>query len=135
MENTTTDAAENLNPVANTPATDIIKMKMVKKTDSNLKSIHLSENGFVIKEEAPIRSYVSFRFNNSETELPGVFFKGTQYYDLKNIYFINNTGMVSLIELLESLLEKDVDVQFVNVCEKIKNKIKALGLDQILICS
>jgi hypothetical protein len=112
-----------------------ISSGILKKTESNLKSIHVSGNGFVIKEEPPIRSYDSFKFSGSNTQLPGVFFQGTQYYDLKNIYFINNTGMANLIDLLESLLEKDVDVQFVNVCDKIKNKIKALGLDQILICS
>jgi hypothetical protein len=105
------------------------------KMESNFKSIHLAGDHFIIKEEAPIRSYQTFRMNDSDTELPGVYFQGTQYYDLKNIYFINNTGMANLIELLGSLLEKDVDVQFVNVCDKIRNKIKSLGLDQILICS
>jgi hypothetical protein len=107
----------------------------IRKTESNLKSIHLSGNGFVIKEEAPIRSYESLRLADSGTEIPGAYFRGTQYYDLKNIYFISNAGMASLIELLESLIERDVDVQFVNVCDKIKNRIKSLGLEHIIICS
>jgi ABC-type transporter Mla MlaB component len=135
MENNTLDATSGFNSASGNSISGKIQSKVVKKTDSNLRSIHLSGNSFIIKEEAPIRSYQAFRLNDSNTELPGVFFHGTQYYDLKNIYFINNTGMANLIDLLESLLEKDVDVQFVNVCDKIKSKIKALGLDQILICS
>lgn len=135
MENNILDAAAGSHSPEGDPIPHRIQSRVVKKTDSNLKSIHLSENTFIIREEAPIRSYGAFRLNDSGTDLPGVYFHGTQYYDLKNIYFINNTGMANLIDLLESLLEKDVDVQFVNVCDKIKNQIKALGLDQILICS
>ncbi len=68
-------------------------------------------------------------------ELSGVFCQGIQYYDLRNILFINNAGMANLIELLRSLLKQGVQVQFVNVNEKIKRKIRSMGLDQILICS
>lgn len=135
MEKDTIGAATGNTPAALDPVSEKEMAKALTKTDSNLKSIHLSGEGFIIKEEAPIRSYEAFRLGDSNSKLPGVFFQGTQYYDLKNIYFINNTGMANLIELLESLLEKDVDVQFVNVSDKIKNKIKSLGLDQILICS
>jgi ABC-type transporter Mla MlaB component len=67
-------------------------------------------------------------------ELPGVYCKGVQYYDLKNIDFINYAGMASLIDFLKTLLEKGIDVKFVNVNEKIKNKIKSIGLDHILNC-
>jgi hypothetical protein len=135
MENNTIDTSSGNASQVPDMFTEKNSSGMVKKTDSNLKSIHLSGNKFIIREEAPIRSYEAFRLSDSGTELPGVFFHGTQYYDLKNIYFINNTGMANLIDLLESLLEKDIDVQFVNVCDKIKNQIKSLGLDQILICS
>lgn len=68
-------------------------------------------------------------------ELSGVFCQGVQYYDLKNIQFINNAGMASLIDLLKSLLKQGVQVEFVNVNEKIKKRIKELGLDHVLICS
>lgn len=68
-------------------------------------------------------------------ELSGVFCQGVQYYDLRNILFINNAGMANLIELLRSLLKQGVQVQFVNVNEKIKKKIRSMGLDHILICS
>lgn len=68
-------------------------------------------------------------------ELSGVFCQGIQYYDLKNILFINNTGMANLIDLLKSLLKQGVEVRFVNVCEKIKEKIKSMGLENVLHCS
>jgi ABC-type transporter Mla MlaB component len=68
-------------------------------------------------------------------ELSGVFCQGIQYYDLRNILFINNAGMASLIDLLKSLLKQGVDVRFVNVNEKIRKKIKDMGLDHILRCT
>jgi len=68
-------------------------------------------------------------------ELSGVFCQGIQYYDLKNIQFINNTGMANLIDLLKSLLVQGVEVRFVNVNERIKEKIRLLGLEHILICT
>ncbi len=68
-------------------------------------------------------------------ELSGVFCQGIQYYDLRNILFINNAGMASLIDLLKSLLKQGVEVRFVNVSEKIRRKIKLLGLDHILQCT
>jgi hypothetical protein len=135
MENNTFNAISGETPVTPITVSDQSQTNTFKKTESNLKSIHMSGDQFIIKEEAPIRSYETFRFNDSNVDLPGVFFQGTQYYDLKNVYFINNTGMAKLIELLKSLLEKNMDVQFVNVCDKIKNKIKSLGLDHIIICS
>jgi ABC-type transporter Mla MlaB component len=105
-----------------------------KRSGSNLKSIHLAGERFIIKDEAPMRSYETYKLIDSP-QFPGVYFQGIQYYDLKNVFFINNTGMANLIDLLKSLLQKDVEVQFVNVSDKIKNKIKALGLDHIIICS
>lgn len=68
-------------------------------------------------------------------ELSGVFCQGIQYYDLRNIQFINNAGLANLIDLLKSLLKQGVEVQFVNVNVKIKKRIKELGLDHILKCS
>ncbi|MDQ3046936.1 MAG: STAS domain-containing protein [Bacteroidota bacterium] len=87
------------------------------KLNSNIKSISLSGDKWVISDE-----------------LPGVYCDGIQYYDLKDITFLNNTGFANLIDLLKSLLGKGVEVQFVNVNERIKNKIKSLGLDHILNC-
>lgn len=67
--------------------------------------------------------------------LAGVCIDGIHYYDFKNIQFISNTGMASLIDLLKCMLEKGERVLFVNVNEEIKGKIRSLGLDGILKCS
>lgn len=98
------------------PTTKVADLRIENKI-RNIKSINLSGDEWIITDE-----------------LPGVYCQGIQYYDLKNIQFINNTGMAKLIELLKSLLVKGVEVKFVNVNEKIKNKIKSLGLDPILNC-
>lgn len=118
----------------NTDETDNYNFDKQIKNENNLRTIHLSGERFLIREEAPVNSFQTYRPMYSP-ELPGVYYKGIQYYDLKNIYFINNTGLANLIDLLKSLLEKNVEVQFVNVSDKIKEKIRSLGLDEILICS
>jgi len=99
-----------------------------KRINSNVMSIRLGTDGLVIKEETKF---------NEELEpgmgmLSGVYCEGVQYYDLSGISYINNTGMAILIDLLKSLLEMGVEVQFVNVHENIRKKIKALGLDKII---
>jgi hypothetical protein len=68
-------------------------------------------------------------------ELSGVYLNGVQYYDLKNILYINNTGLANLIDLLKSLLKQGIKVQFVNVTQKIQDKIKSVGLERVLNCS
>ena len=88
-----------------------------KKIRSRIKSINLSGDQIVITDD-----------------LPGVYCQGIQYYDLKNIAHINYNGMANLIDFLKSLLENGVEVQFVNVNEKIKNKIQSMGLQHILTC-
>jgi ABC-type transporter Mla MlaB component len=103
------------------------------KTTGNFKSIHLAGEHFIIKEEYPVKFYQPQA--SIEADLPGVYCKGIQYYDLKNIYFINSTGIANLIDLLKSLLEKNVEILFVNVSDKIKEKIKIMGLDHLLVCS
>lgn len=67
-------------------------------------------------------------------EISGYHDNGILYYDLKKVKFINNTGMVKMIELLRSLLKEGIEVRFINVNEKIKKKIKSLGLEHILNC-
>lgn len=68
-------------------------------------------------------------------QLSGVFCKGVQYFDFKSIDFINNSDLANLIDLLKSLLKQGIALQFVNVNKKIKEKVKAMGLDKILNCS
>lgn len=67
-------------------------------------------------------------------DLPGVYLNGIHYYDLGTVDFINHTGIANLIDILKSLLEQGIKVQFVNVSDSIKNKIRHLGLDHILVC-
>ncbi len=68
-------------------------------------------------------------------QLSGVFCKGVQYFDFKNIDFINNSDLANLIDLLKSLLKQGITLQFVNVNKKIKEKIRAMVLENILNCS
>lgn len=66
--------------------------------------------------------------------LPGVFCEGVQYYDLKDVNFINNTGLINLIDLLKANLKEGKALQFVNVNKRVRKKIKAMGLDSVLNC-
>jgi ABC-type transporter Mla MlaB component len=68
-------------------------------------------------------------------EMASLYFHGVQYFDFKNVYFINNTGIANLIDLLKSLLKQGVEVKFVNVSQKIKDKFKLMGLEHIFNCS
>ena len=88
-----------------------------RKIRRNIKNIHFSGDQLVVTDE-----------------LPGVYCRGTQYYDFKDVGFISNSSMVNLIDLLRTLLEKGVEVQFVNVNETIRTKIKSMGLEHILNC-
>jgi ABC-type transporter Mla MlaB component len=73
-----------------------------------------------------------------ELELPGAFFQvfcsEVRYYDLRNILFINNTGVANLIKLLKVILEKGYELQLINVNKKIKEKIMKMGLGNIIYC-
>ena len=107
-------------------------------TGAKLKSIKLLSESLIKKEAASnkIRSNELFPTgNNPIDELSGVCIGGVHYYDFKNVHFINNTGIASLIDLLKCLLEQGVKVKFVNVSENVKNKIKSMGLENILNCS
>lgn len=88
-----------------------------KKIESSVKTINLSGDKILVTDE-----------------LPGVYVQGVQYYDLKNIAFINYAGMANLIDFIKALLEKNTEVKFVNVNDKIKSKIKSVGLEHILHC-
>ena len=106
-----------------------------KKINEYIKRITLTDASFVNKEEAIKKIRLNELFQLSESpmdELAGVCIDGVHYYDFKNIHSINNTGIATLIDILKCLLEKGVKVQFVNVNEKIKNKFKSMGLENIL---
>jgi anti-anti-sigma regulatory factor len=109
------------------------------KINNYISSVNLSEASTTMKENTvkKIRLNELFHLNTEHPteELAGVCIDGVHYYDFKNVQFINNTGMASLIDLSKCLLEQGIKVQFVNVNEKIKNKIKSIGLENILNCS
>ena len=92
---------------------------LLEKEDQNIKF----EEVFQERGDYPINA------------LAGVYFQGFQYFDLKNVYFINNTGIANLIDLLKTLLKQGIVIQFVNVGEKIREKFKSMGLDFIFNCS
>ncbi|HWY11740.1 MAG TPA: hypothetical protein VN026_10470 [Bacteroidia bacterium] len=73
--------------------------------------------------------------HEKNAQFSGVFCKGVQYFDFKNIDFITNSDLANLIDLLKSLLKQGIALQFVNVNKKIKEKVKAMGLENILNCS
>jgi ABC-type transporter Mla MlaB component len=110
------------------------QLETEKRINSNVMSIRLTQEGLIINDQN--------NNNVTESDLPsakdslsllsGVYCQGVQYYDLKGVKYINNTGMSILIALLKSLLEMNVEVQFVNVDQRIKMKIKELGLEQII---
>ena len=109
------------------------------KISTYIRSVNLAGLQLLKKEEAGnrIRSNELFQLSGEHPvdQLAGVCIEGVHYYDFKNIHFINNTGIASLIDLLKCLLEQGVKLQFVNVSEKIKSKIKSMGLENILNCS
>ncbi|MGZ4054985.1 MAG: STAS domain-containing protein [Bacteroidia bacterium] len=103
-----------------------VNSKPEEKNPRNIRRVELFGNRLSIKDEPMTRA----EFN----ELAGAYFTGTQYYDLKNVHFINNTGIANLIDLLKSMLEQGVEVKFVNVNQCVKDKIKSMGLEKILNC-
>lgn len=120
------------------------KLKMESENKINLFLKSSSENNGNIPVIDPLdKPTVNIKFDEvfqergeySSNELAGIYFQGTQYFDFKNVYFINNTGIANLIDLIKSLLRQGVVIKFVNVREKIKDKFKSMGLEFIINCS
>ena len=124
---------ENLqnNHELNEPLSEAAKIQIEaeRKITNNIMSIRLTPDGLIIKD-GPEKQDLT----HTTEHLPGVYCQGVMYYDLNNVHYINNTGMAILIDLLKSLLEMDVTVQFVNVDEKIKQRIREMGLENIINC-
>ncbi len=70
-----------------------------------------------------------------EEDLAGVLCQGVQYYDFRNIPFISNTGLASLIRILKASLKQGIKLKFVNVNKRIQQKIQTMGLDKFINCS
>jgi len=94
---------------------------------SNIKRIELLGNRISIKDEPMTKR----EFH----ELAGAYFQGTQYYDFRNVHYVNNTGLANLIDLLKSMLVQGIEVKFVNVNPEVKEKIKAMGMEKVFNCS
>jgi anti-anti-sigma regulatory factor len=106
-----------------------LQIEAEKKISTNIMSIRLTPDGLVINDD-----HDNKEMRHTRDQLPGVYCQGVMYYDLSNVHYINNMGMAILIDLLKSLLEMNVSVQFVNVDEKIKARIREMGLDNIINC-
>ncbi len=114
-------------------------MDAEKKISNNIMSIRLSPEGLIFKDSESAHSNTTITeplsYQYTTDRLSGVYCQGVQYFDLSSVQYINNSGMATLIDLLKSLLEMGVEVQFVNVDTKIKGKIKEMGLEKIINCS
>ncbi len=65
-------------------------------------------------------------------ELPGIYVDNLCYFDLHDLHYLNNTGIANLIDLVKFLSEAGLEVRFVNVADALMEKLKTLGLDQIM---
>ena len=64
-------------------------------------------------------------------DLAGVYFNGIQYYDLKQVQFINNSGIADLINIIKIWIHQGKEVRFVNASDNIKKYIKEMGLEVV----
>ncbi|MGZ3931909.1 MAG: STAS domain-containing protein [Bacteroidia bacterium] len=99
----------------------------------NLKIIHASDEGLIIKDHSA-EDILHLSGEYPSYDIKGVYDHGVQYYDLRHVHFINNTDIAHLIDLLKSLLKKGVEVRFLNAGESVREKIRSMELDHILIC-
>ncbi len=59
---------------------------------------------------------------------------GTSTYDLRNVHYINNTGLAHMIELKRTALKNGIQIYFVNVCDNVRSKIQAMGIIHLFNC-
>jgi len=113
------------------------KNESSNESDIYLKNLRLTETLNANDSKNKIRTNELFQMSadHPADELAGVCIEDVHYYDFKNVQSINNTGLASLIDLTKYLLQKGIKVQFVNVNEKIRDKIISLELDKVLQCS
>ncbi|MDF2448415.1 MAG: hypothetical protein K0R26_919 [Bacteroidota bacterium] len=91
---------------------------------------------FLLNEQ--VYDHGSIQINDEEEKekaLAGVLCQGVQYYDFKNVPYINNNGLASLIRILKASLKNGIKLRFVNVNKRIQMKIKTMGLDKFINCS
>lgn len=120
-----------------------LNIELEKKNNLFVKNSENKDSGKMPVSESIDIPTINIKFDEvfqergdySSNELAGIYFQGTQYFDFKNVYFINNTGIANLIDLIKSLLRQGIFIKFVNVSEKIKDKFKSMGLEFIFNCS
>ncbi len=98
-----------------------------------------AENSFYGPEHGKSRNEKIVFIENSSArqfeKLPGVKFNNKQFYDFKNVHYVSHCGMAKLIEHVKSLLQNSTEIQFVNVSEEIKDRIRSVGLDHVIRCN
>jgi hypothetical protein len=133
MNSNLNDKLESLSIDGDIPEVIKQQVEAEKNISENVMSIRLSPEGLIFKDDPSKSTDPTYHYGKDR--LSGVYCQGVQYYDLSGVHFINNTGMANLIDLLKSLLEMGVEVQFANVDENIKEKIRKMGLEKIINCS
>ncbi|MBC7695332.1 MAG: STAS domain-containing protein [Burkholderiales bacterium] len=108
---------------------------METEIETKIKQTELIKKEDKASEPLPIKGHILDDKLEKESELAGVLCKGVQYYDFRNIPFISNTGLASLIKILKASLKQGIKLKFVNVNKRIKQKIQTMGLDKFINCS
>ncbi len=58
----------------------------------------------------------------------------TNTYDLRNVHYINNTGLAHMIELKRNALKNGIQIYFINVGDNVRSKIQAMGIIHLFNC-
>lgn len=123
----TNDNISGFIPVINVSMESEKKNQLLDDSINNAKSKVKGEVASSVNPE----EIFQLRGHYVTSSLSGMYIQGVQYFDFKNVNFINNTGIANLIDILKDLLKQGIEVKFVNVKENIKNKFMSMGLDTI----
>ncbi|MDF2452874.1 MAG: hypothetical protein K0S26_2378 [Bacteroidota bacterium] len=111
--------------------------KQVEQIQTNNLDQNTAEPGLFLLNEQ-VYDHGSIQIDDDqekEKALAGVLCQGVQYYDFKNVPYINNNGLASLIRILKASMKNGIKLKFVNVNKRIQVKIKTMGLDKFINCS
>lgn len=113
-----------------------METKIEKQEEIGL-DMNTSETGlFLLNEQVYDHGSIQIDdYKEKEKALAGVLCQGVQYYDFKNVPYINNNGLASLIRILKASMKNGIKLKFVNVNKRIQIKIKTMGLDKFINCS
>ncbi len=85
------------------------------------------------KINSTLAKLIELNGTSDSEDLGGVHFRNIQYYDIGNIGFINNTGILELLDLIKTWSELGKEVCFVNAKPPLKEKIIELQLEKIIL--